>query len=532
MEGLKDYLKGLSPRGLKTSLRTKKEYMSFLIEKYGHDVDISEMAYMFMNDMDTKPVASCGDACKFENVSIGYADFCCKPKFGKDKCIPCSKTVQDRKKATFLKIYGVDNPAKSKEIRMKMDKTNLDKFGTTKPQRLQEIKDKSTKTNIEKYGVEHSSQLDNNKELRKNTMMEKYGVSNALLTGKASLEYRYEKYYDKYFKYGFKLLSSKDDFEKIGAHGILNWECIDCGRNMSKVDQCLRCPSCNPYSSSSEEIELRNYIESILPDEEIKYNVRNVIENREIDIYIPSMNVGIEYSGDYWHSTIHKEENYHQEKCIMLKQQGGKLITIFGSQWNIKNKIVKHRLKHILQNSKTTVYARNATVREVNSVDCSEFLNNYHIQGTCQSSIRYGLYVKETLIAVMTFGKPRFNNEHQYELIRFASSCSIPGGASKLLKHFERTVSPSSLLSYADMNWSTGNLYTNLGFTEIGMTKPSYFYFDRKTNSVYSRFKLQKRKLIEKYNFSPTMTAEQMIDTLGYFKVYDCGSLIFSKKYK
>ena len=46
--------------------------------------------------------------------------------------------------------------------------------------------------------------------------------------------------------------------------------------------------------------------------------------------------------------------------------------------------------------------------------------------------------MKNQLVAVMTFGKPRFNKNYEYELIRYAtkSGYHILGGAGKLLKYF------------------------------------------------------------------------------------------------
>jgi hypothetical protein len=41
----------------------------------------------------------------------------------------------------------------------------------------------------------------------------------------------------------------------------------------------------------------------------------------------------------------------------------------------------------------------------------------------------------------MTFGKCRFDKKHEWELLRFCNKlgCHVPGAASRLLKHFEKT---------------------------------------------------------------------------------------------
>lgn len=60
----------------------------------------------------------------------------------------------------------------------------------------------------------------------------------------------------------------------------------------------------------------------------------------------------------------------------------------------------------------------------------------------------------------MTFGKLRKNvnnkyKEHCFEMIRFVNKCNhnIIGGASKLLKHFIKTISPKEIISYSDNRW-------------------------------------------------------------------------------
>lgn len=63
----------------------------------------------------------------------------------------------------------------------------------------------------------------------------------------------------------------------------------------------------------------------------------------------------------------------------------------------------------------------------------------------------------------MTFGKSRYDKSYEYELIRFCNILyiNVIGAAGKLLKFFERSYTPKSIISYADRRYSTGNLYKN-----------------------------------------------------------------------
>jgi hypothetical protein len=110
-----------------------------------------------------------------------------------------------------------------------------------------------------------------------------------------------------------------------------------------------------------------------------------------------------------------------------------------------------------------------------------KFLNENHLQGSCGYKIAYGLCnEKNEVYSIMTFGKSRFDKNIEYELLRFCNikNTSIIGGASKLLKHFERTYKPNSLISYANRDWSQGNLYKTLGFEYSHTSEPNYFYID------------------------------------------------------
>jgi hypothetical protein len=148
--------------------------------------------------------------------------------------------------------------------------------------------------------------------------------------------------------------------------------------------------------------------------------------------------------------------------------------------------------------------------------------------------MRLGLYYNGELVSLMTFGKPRFNNKVEWELLRFCNilDYNVVGAASKLLRYFERNYKPKNLLSYANLRWSGGNLYKILGFTCIGMSSPSVWYFKDGTEKIESRLKFQKHKLKRILNnYDENLTAEENIRVNNYRKIYDCGSLIYIKNY-
>lgn len=279
-----------------------------------------------------------------------------------------------------------------------------------------------------------------------------------------------------------------------------------------------KCPICNPIITSKGERQLADWLSNYV---RIESNSR-ILYGKEIDIYIPEFKLGIEYNGEYWHSK--KDKDYHLTKTIKAKELGITLIHVFEHEWLQKQEIVKSRLLSMLSNS-YKLGARNCTIKEVPFP--KEFLNENHIQGAGNNSkYNIALFYKELLVAVMTFSKPRFNNNYEYELIRYCSltGINVVGGASKLLKYFIKTYNPKSIISYSDKRWSTGNLYKQLGFKYLQTSSPNYFYY--KGNEVITRYKAQKHRLdkLVPDHYDKSLTETEIMTNAGYLKVYDCGN--------
>lgn len=93
------------------------------------------------------------------------------------------------------------------------------------------------------------------------------------------------------------------------------------------------CPICKSRRSTSfSEQAIKYYVKKLYPDTESRY--KDVFENgMELDVYIPSIRIGIEFDGATWHNSeeIHRREREKYEICnrkniklIRIKEQTGK----------------------------------------------------------------------------------------------------------------------------------------------------------------------------------------------------------------
>ena len=149
---------------------------------------------------------------------------------------------------------------------------------------------------------------------------------------------------------------------------------------------------------SQKETELLRYIQSIY-NGQIEQSNREVLEGKELDIYLPDMKLAIEFNGSYWHSEIYKDRKYHQNKTLECLRKNIRLIHIFEYEYDNEIKI-KQFLSNIILN-KTAIYARDTEVKEVEKSEATRFFNTYHIQGNVGSEIAIGLYKDNELVSVI-----------------------------------------------------------------------------------------------------------------------------------
>jgi hypothetical protein len=260
-------------------------------------------------------------------------------------------------------------------------------------------------------------------------------------------------------------------------------------------------------------------------------NDRTLLQGKELDLILPDLGLCFEYNGSYWHSEHKVEENYHLNKTTQVEQLDFQLIHINEYAWINKRQIVESRIRSLLGLT-TKIPARKCTVQKIKYP--KEFLDSNHLQGRgVPTGINYGLYYENQLVATMTFSKSRYRHEYQYELIRYCNllNTTIIGGASKLLKAFEREYNPTSIVSYANRDYSQGNLYQQLGFAYVDVTKPGYTYNKRGEELHLSRFKFQKAKLQSILsNYDSQLTELENMHNHNYYRVYDSGNLVYAKQ--
>lgn len=86
-------------------------------------------------------------------------------------------------------------------------------------------------------------------------------------------------------------------------------------------------------------------------EERVFVSNRSILRSKEIDILIPKLKLAIEFNGDYWHSTKHKQYWEHLHKTKNCEAKGIRLIQIWEDEWKNNRLYVEYVLLCYLNNN-------------------------------------------------------------------------------------------------------------------------------------------------------------------------------------
>lgn len=437
--------------------------------------------------------------------------------------------IKEKIKKTNLEKYGTEYPLQSKEIRDKINLSNLEKYGVENPFQFEQVKEKIKKVNLEKYGADHPMHTDQIKEKIKQTNLDRYGVENPAKTEEVKEKIKKTNLTNN-FPNVIKYFADKEtaaEFinEKYDCKTTLTRLSIDTGISKTTIGRYIHKYSLEDYVQydckvSQPEKDIVEYLSS-KGITNIVQSDRTILDGKEIDIYLPDYNVGIEFNGDYWHSeVIRPNKRYHYDKSMLANSKGVFLYHIFSHEWADEEKRIRilNHLDNILHLNENKIYARKCMIREVDVAEKNSFLNENHIQGKDNSTIKLGLYYNDELVSLMTFCYPRFSKKYNWELSRFCSkhNYNVIGGASKLFKYFVDNYMKDGevIVSYSDIAKTTGKIYNTLNFEFINDAEPNYIWW-RSDDDYKTRYQCQ-------------MVNERVImESNGYIKIYDCGNKVW-----
>lgn len=287
------------------------------------------------------------------------------------------------------------------------------------------------------------------------------------------------------------------------------------------------CPSCGVQISRNED-EIAEFLK---PYVEVVQRDRKVLSPYELDIYLPEHKLAIEHHGLFWH-TDEKVGADHKRKWEMCHDLGIELWQIFEDEWATKADVIKQRLLARIGRA-GKVGARDCELRVIDADTAKIFLDEVHIQGAKNgSSVEYGLFKDEVLLAVATFGRSRSGamvpSGDGWEVLRYASKGTVVGGFGKLFSRFVADYSPSYVVSFCDLRYGNGRLYNAVGFELHSITEPDYWWLPRRGGKQrIPRYQTQKHKLKThqtlKEFYKDELSERQICEAAGWQRISGVG---------
>lgn len=365
-----------------------------------------------------------------------------------------AEELKAKREATCLKKYGVKNVFELKEVQDKIKQINLQRYGYTSPMKNTQVREKTSKTSRKNLAIKY-----NHKELAQRIKNKSLELDRPLKPSEL-IEISERAQSNAY------LLMHKYNLEKYVA-----------------LEKC----------------EFEEDIIQILEKYNIQYERRNrqIIKPKEIDIYIPEYNLGIEANDVNTHNSTKccyrggrpKSKSYHYYKSLRCEEKGMRLIHIWDYEWYEEKK--RPILESIILgacNRAKPIYARKCKVVVKSSKEVKEFFEKNNIAGHRGGKFAICLEYEGEIVMSYIMGSAFFGKgKYEWEVIRGATKLGyrVIGGASKIWKYFIRNYNPKSCVYYVDYNYFNGNSVPKLGFKYVGVrpTVKNYFVKEGKITS-------------------------------------------------
>lgn len=444
-----------------------------------------------------------------------------------------SPEAKERREATCIKRYGTYHPSKNEEVRERIRSTNVktyedesvrknlsDSLRTMRSERGDDLTEKIKLTNLTQHGEYTTLSSAAIKKIQA-TNKDRYGTTNPFAIHddtydlaavgskrffsnannvKMTMRKRAKTINVRYGSLGElnrQLFDRKRDErtrklmdfglkDKILEYlpGRVKCLCSTCGKEYeaspgfirdrvsSKLSPCVSCVPLMSMQRSKPEIELYEWLSAYV---ECEHNDRKILGGKEMDVYVPSCKLGIEFNGAYTHSDRFKPVNYHLIKTDLAESKGVRLQHVWEDVWKTKKDVVKGMILRKLGIYESTINVADCHIEEIKEEDAIEF---YHCN--CPYEIEHSdKHLRLThggdVIACLGYSKEEGKTR---EVLLFVTKIGVKcdGGFMALFDELKRITNDDIYTMSIDRSWDDGEEPLSAGFDFVGNTDPKCWY--------------------------------------------------------
>lgn len=368
----------------------------------------------------------------------------------------------------FLQYHEISKNECKDSVKRTIVNSCNERLGVSNPMKSSQVRNKIKETFLEKYGTEYALQADQVKQKVSSTCLQRYGVPYYCMTDK----------------------------------------CRGASTNESK-------PNLQFKSLLEQELGI------VLDSSNREFSLAGKSYDFRIGNTLLEIDPAPTHNSTWGPFSNPKDKYYHYEKSRIAKENGYRCIHIF--DWDDRRKVIN------LLKTRETVFARRCELRIVPEKEAKVYLNSYHLQSYVKADISLGLYYNDELVSLMSFGKPRYNKNYEYELLRYCAHKNVIGGAEKLFTGFVKQCKPKSIISYCDNSKFNGIVYSKLGYKLIRTGEPSKHWYNIKTKKHVTDNLLRQRGFDQLFNtnYGKGTSNEDLMRDSGFVEIYDCGQNVW-----
>ena len=134
------------------------------------------------------------------------------------------------------------------------------------------------------------------------------------------------------------------------------------------------------------------------------------------------------------------------------------------------------------------IFARKCEMKKVARDEAAQFIDTYHFLNYTASTLNFGLFLEQELLAIASFSSGRKMHRlpeylRCFELMRFCClpGITVAGGLTRLVKNFCIEKKAGDVMTYVDRQFSDGRAFAKAGFVRVGETPPISFLVNRQT---------------------------------------------------
>jgi hypothetical protein len=289
-----------------------------------------------------------------------------------------------------------------------------------------------------------------------------------------------------------------------------------------------RCTECTNGQISNAEREVVAYCREISTDYPVvtQQVFKTSKSHYRPDIYLPEAKIVIDYHGLIWHSSKYDRGSEMKDRALHFRDLGLTYLQIMEDEWLENQDLVKNVISIKSGLYISSVNADDCRIGVFNPYDLDEFLEENHTLGPVDEFlVAYGLQHEDDIVAALVIKHAPTEGCHKsFEVLRYATSTKVHGGFKVLMDEFIAKVSPDRVIGRYDLRWGIGSIYSDYGFTQVGIDRPISFWIRYQKRYTVNEMI---HEILPKYGIiAEDMSEEELCnaaENAGYFHVQDAG---------